>query len=284
MIELSKDTQPLTHTGFDPTLFLLVAIAITALLWFAVRYRAIHQHARAIRLYDKLDPIVTAMGTWASKAPATTIYIYCWIATTLLVQGAPKNLVHTFTKYNSTNITEIITEPLRVLTSSAFLVADRGFGLSLYILAFVTIVMAVEHRYGTPRTILIWIVAHFGGSLIMIGLETLALKMSWESTKILTTSDVGVSYVMAGSFGAYLLLVNKRWRKWYIVALIIFNIGLIAPDFGLLAFGHVFATLLGIGTAYACRNTSPLRPTLHWRQLIKNPPRPLPQPQIKPTS
>ena len=263
--------------GIDFTLWLVFLATLLAVAWFTLRTLAGGGNSTSVKAYHRLDPIVQALTVWVRASPATVVYVSCWVATTLLVQGTPKRLVDVFTQYNSTNIDAMVSEPLRALVVSALLVAQRGFGLGLYLLAFALIVARVEQKLGTPRTLVVWLAAHFGGSVLTVLCEELLLRANWISDKVLVTADVGVSYVMVGSFGAYLLLVGPRLRRWYVLAVVVGIVGQLVLNPNVWGLGHVFATLLGLLSCWLLLRHHRAKPGLQWDTLKSVPPRPLPK-------
>jgi len=249
-----------------------------ALVWFANRGLARRGVGRSRRIYDRFDSRVQALRTWLFAAPATSVYTAIWIATTIIIVGSSPKLVDALTIENSTNIVEIISAPLRSLAVSGFLVADQGFGLAFYLLVFVMIVARLEQRIGTPRTLVIWVAAHGGASLITVAIEAVLIKLHDAPLKLALTSDVGVSYVMVGSMGAYLFLVGPRWRWWYVAAL---ALGILAPLLVVHEIdevGHFLATAIGAVTGWSLMRVGGLRPQLLWKQLAAASPRELADP------
>ncbi|MEI8082659.1 MAG: rhomboid family intramembrane serine protease [Actinomycetes bacterium] len=260
---------------FDWALLYAVLPAFAALGWFAVRGLARRDVPWARRLHDRLDPRVQAIRTWLFAAPATSVYTATWVATTIIVVGSSPMLVDALTVENSTNIVEMFTSPVRASAVSALLVADQGLGLAFYVVVFALIVARLEQRIGTPRTLVIWLAAHVGASLITVAIEIVQIKMHDAPLKLALTSDVGVSYVMVGSLGAYLFLVGPRWRWWYVAALAIGVLGPLLVVHEIDEIGHFLATTIGAATGWALIKVGGLRPQLLWKQLAAAPPRAL---------
>ena len=184
------------------------------------------------------------------------------------------------TRHNSTNIVGLVTAPIRSFVTSGLLVADRGSWFLGYVAAYVVIVMRLEQRLGTPRTIVVWICAHVGGSILTVTVELIAVHLNIASEGIALTADVGVSYVMVGSMGAYLLYVSKTWRYWYIAGLCV---GIVFPAVfwhSIWDIGHFMATCVGLVTGVVVSLWGS-RPPMKWREMANVPPRPLPQNQFE---
>ncbi len=269
--EIVIDPAYLGHRGTSYVLIYICVAAACYFGWLVVRARANRGHRFATRAYEWLSPQTQALRSWALMAPATLVYCAAWTATTILVQGSPKALVQTFTVFNSTNVDGLLFDPFRALAASALLVADRGFGFLAYLAAYVLIVARLEQRLGTARTVMVWLVAHFGGSLLTVGIQLLGVRRGVSAEEMATGADVGVSYVMVGSMAAYALLVGPRWRYYYWAVL---GIGLATPlalSASVWDIGHIIAALLGLLAGFVALKVAPPRPQLLWRDLCQAP-------------
>jgi hypothetical protein len=275
--ELAEEVAgQLTQSQANTALFwsLLVAVAVAA--WFALKHFAASraqdagQSGRrriAPSLYARFDPWVQTLRVWMAAAPVTFVYVATWTVTTVIFQGTPTTVAGALNRFNSTNIMGIVTEPIRVLFTSAFIVADYGFFFLGYVLVFLLAVARLEQRIGSARVVLVGSGAHVLGSLIIVALETALIRADVLAKSTVVTQDVGVSYVMVGCVGAYLFLVSRPWRWWYAGGLFL---GVVAP---LLAFrtiwdlGHFVATLSGMGVFLLVRRWG-IRPRITWRALV----------------
>lgn len=260
-----------TSTIRDTVIDGILALALLVLAWYGLKGIARRAgpagNGRAVRLFRWLDPRVQATRAWLASAPATFVYITTWTVTSLLVQGSPTALADMFAKSASTNIYGLLTQPLRVLFSSAFLVADNGLFLSGYIVVYVLISARLEQRIGTARWLLVALVAHVVGSIVTVVLESVLIAQDLLPKATALTTDVGVSYVMVGTCGGYLLFVSRRWRWWYYAALFA-GVGLpLIVVHDIWSFGHFNATVLGLITTAVVRRWG-VRPPLLWRQLV----------------
>lgn len=282
MVELATEAPssgallPIKDTVIT-TVFLL---ALVALAWYALKAIARRSDpaspSGSLRLFDRLDPQVQAMRAWMASAPVTFVYIATWTITSVLVQGSSQALTEMFAQSASTNIYGILTQPLRVLFSSAFLVADNGFFFVGYIVVYVLISARLEQRIGSARWVVVAVVAHVVGSLFTVVLETVLIAQDVLPRATAVTTDVGVSYVMVGTCGGYLLFVSRRWRWWYYAGLFA-GVGLpVIVIHDIWSLGHLNATLLGLATTAVVRRWG-VRPPLLWRQLVaRSQPRQLP--------
>lgn len=260
----------------DTVVTAVFAVALLVLAWYVLKAVARRRPGAALRLYDRLDPSVQALRAWLASAPITFVYIATWTITSVLVQGSTQGLTDLLAKAVSTNIYGIITEPLRVLFSSAFLVADNGVFFLGYVLVYALISARLEQRIGSARWLVVAVVSHAVGSLMTVAVETVLIQRDVIPEATALTTDVGVSYVMVGTCGGYLLFVSRRWRWWYVAALVA---GVVLPVImvhDIWSLGHLDATLLGLATTAVVRRWG-VRPPLRWRQLVAQaPPRELP--------
>jgi len=256
--------------GPDWVMQLIVAATVLAVLWFIVKALAGKGFGPAVWLRIRLTPQIGALVAWGRSAPATVIYVSMWTATTIIVEGSPDSLVNALTRFNSTNAFGLITDPVRALVASALLVANQGTGFILYVIIFTMIVVRLEQKIGTARLIAVWIASHALASLIIVFVEVHGIRFGFAPKQLVLAADVGVSYVMVGSMGAYMLFVSKQWRIWY---LLVMFVGIIVPmlfDFRIWDLGHFLATLIGFLTCLMVRRFGPVGPGLKWRELASS--------------
>lgn len=257
-------TGPQTSTP-DHVMMLIILAGIALTLWFVLK--AATRPGWSLALFRRLDPFTQSAKTWVAAAPLTFSYIAVWTVTTVLQQGAPEPLNDILARSQSTNIVGISTQPIRVLFSSAFIVADSGIGFLGYIAVYVMIVARLEHQLGAARTLVIAVVAHALGSMLTVTVEMWAIGRGLAPESLKYTVDVGVSYVMVGSVGAYLWLVSRRWLPWLAGSLMI---GVVVPMIvwhTIWDLGHFLAALLGTA-AGAIAARYPRRSGVTWRDLL----------------
>lgn len=261
--------------GNDYVLSFLILAGLAVVAWQVVRILARRGVSRAVRWYRVLDPRAQATSRWILSAPATFAYVSAWTATTMLVQGAPRDLVEQFTVYSSSNIAGLLLDPIRALAVSSLLVSDRGAGWIAYVVVFALVVVRVEQRFGTGRTVLLWVISHVGGSLLVVAAELIGIEFGLVKNGISISPDVGVSYVMVGSLGAYFWLVTRRGRWWYLAGLVLATVLPLAILQSVWDVGHFVVMLIGLATGWLMLRRTPPRPRVRWRQLTSVPPRPL---------
>jgi hypothetical protein len=249
----------------DHVLFYILGIAFIAIAWFVLKRLArTGPTGWAGRPYATVDVQVQTIRIWLSRSPVTFIYMACWTITSVIIQGTPEQISGMLDRFNSTNLAGIVTQPLRVLFSSAFLVADYGAAFLVYVVVYTLITSRLEQRIGSARVILVCAGAHVFGSLTILSLEAIAVKMSWVPVGTVFTQDVGVSYVMVGSLGAYLLFVGAKWRPWYFAAVGIGILGPLILSHTVWDLGHFLATTYGFLLALLLKRWG-VRPAISWR-------------------
>lgn len=239
---------------------MVVACAVVvALAWYALCGLGVWSE-RAAGLVERWSPRTRALHAWVLSAPATFVYIAVFTASTLVQVSAPPSLVDLLTTLASSNLANLHRAPLRALLDSALWVADKGEGLSLYILAFATVVAWAERRYGTPRIIVVGLSGHVLGSLLTVLVERRALETGRAPARLAVQTDVGVSYIMVAGCAAAVLLMRGRWLWAGVSALAVGVLGPVVWSRTLWDLGHLLATLCGFLVALAVLRVGPPRP------------------------
>src|SRR5581483_4460139 len=143
---------------------LLVVLALVV-AWHVLRGVA-RWSAPAGRLVLRWSPYTLRAQAWVLSAPATFGYIGVFTASTVLQRSAPPRLIDLLTKIQSTNLHHLSLAPVQAMATSALWVADKGAGLSFYIVLYAAVVAWAEQRYGTGRIVLIGVFGHVVGSLL----------------------------------------------------------------------------------------------------------------------
>jgi hypothetical protein len=248
----------------DVVLFYILGAALLAVAWLAVKAAA--RRGVLVGAFERLDPTVQAVRVWVGRAPAVFTYVAIWTTTSVIQQGEPKLLADISARLASTNIHNLVQDPVRVLFASAFLVADYGFAYVAYIVIFAGVVARLEHRIGAARWLMVAVSAHVLGTLLTVVTEAKAIRLEAAGKTLVLTQDVGVSYVMVGSLGAYLWFVSRRWRWPYSAALAVGILGPLIAWHTIWDLGHFLATVVGVGAGLVAARY-PVRPPLSFREL-----------------
>jgi hypothetical protein len=254
--------------GPQTALQTMMFVALLTLLWAAIKALARRSVAWATRVYGVLHPYTRLLYDRARSAPMTMLYVATWSVTSVIQQGTPANIQDVVDRYNSTNLTLLAHNPVRVLFSSAFIIDDHAWGFIGYVLVYVTVVAAVERALGWRRTLIIWVSSHVLGSLATAVTEALLVHFDVLSNTVSFASDVGVSYVMVGSCGAYLLMASRRSR-WLVGSGLLAGVGLpLALSHTVWDVGHAYATLIGLGIGALVLRGAQVRPEPPWRAAL----------------
>jgi len=240
---------------------MVIILIFLAFFWYLFRFAA--HHIKKLRpILSFLEVYTHFLHRWVISAPATFTYVAIFVAFTLVQRTSPDRLINVITRVNSTNIATLTIRPLSALITSSFWVADGGVGLTVYVIAFVTLIAWAERNFGTARTIVIWIMGHVGGSLLTVAIELWAIDTGLAASALAHTTDVGVSYVMAAGIAAAVWIM-KGWHRP--VAFVSLALILIVPFFcgqQIWEGGHLYAFLLGLATAAISLKFIPKRPAL----------------------
>ncbi len=189
----------------------------------------------------------TPVGT-----PFTFFYATVLVMTSLVAEYADPTLVHVLHQGSSTDVAHLVRTPVPVLLASALWVAG-GVG-SLYALAFLLVLTALERRIGGWRTAGVFLLGHVLATLateVPVGFAVLAGHLPDSSLHRL---DYGISFGVAASAGALAGLLPP-WPRWLL--LLGFG-GMLVDD--LIAFtdpmtnwGHLLSLAIGVATWPAVR-------------------------------
>ncbi|WP_174567442.1 rhomboid-like protein [Actinomadura kijaniata] len=237
----------------------MIAVGVLlALVWYGLRGLG-RWWGLAARWVGWVSPWTRWAHAWVLSAPATFGYVVVFSALTSVQLAAPPRLVDLLTTLQSTNLRNLHRAPLRALLHSALWVADKGAGLPLYVLVFVSVVAWAERRYGTPRIVVVGLAGHVLGTLLTALVEVRALEAGRASARLAVTTDVGVSYIMVAGCAAAVLVMRGWWR---VVGWVLLGVGVVGPvvwSRTLWDLGHLFATVCGLGVAWVLVRAAPLR-------------------------
>jgi hypothetical protein len=225
-------------------MILLVALILTLAWYFLCWLSLLGDGPR--RIVARLSPYTRWLHAWILSAPATFTYIAIFTAFTLVQRTTPPRLIDVLIRVHSTSLSRLRHTPISVLADSALWVANRGAGLSLYVLVFATVVAWAERRYGPPRIILIGVSGHVLGTLFTALVELHAIESGRAPHRLAHTTDVGVSYMMVAGCVAAVLLMRGWWLVAGITALAVGVVWPVISNHTIWALGHLLATLCGL--------------------------------------
>ncbi|MFM9583865.1 MULTISPECIES: rhomboid-like protein [Streptomyces] len=182
----------------------------------------------------------TPVGT-----PFTFLYATVLVVTSLVAEYADPALVHALHQGSSTDVAHLVRTPVLVLLASALWVA--GGVASLYAVAFLLVLTALERRIGGWRTAGVFLSGHVLATLateVPVGFAVLAGHLPDSSLHRL---DYGISFGVAASAGALAGLLPPWPRRLLLLG---FG-GMLVDD--LLAYadpmtnwGHLLSLAIGV--------------------------------------
>ncbi|MFJ7944443.1 rhomboid-like protein [Streptomyces sp. NPDC096354] len=197
---------------------------------------------------------VRAVGAWIRSAPGTYIWLTILFATTFVVHQMSPDFEEDFLRQRSTNIHELVRDPVRVLISSAFWI-EGGHWLT-YAFLFTVFHAPAERWLGTLRWFAVAALAHVLATLVSEGVLAWAVRHGQAPVSAVNTLDVGVSYALAGVVAVLTYHVPRPWRPVYLFAvLVVYGVPLITGR-TFTDLGHFTAALIGLACYPLTRGTT----------------------------
>lgn len=210
-------------------------------------------------------PTKTTVRRWAdaatafvSRSPATFVYLFVIGVTTWTLRGAPPRLVDELLLAQSTNVHNMLRDPLQVLVASAFWLDSPHVDLQL-VLRFVVVMAPTERWLGTWRTVVVFAAGHVGATLITFAGLHYGIGHHLVDRSVSRVTDVGVSYGFFAVAAVTTLRLPPRWRLLYAVGLVAYVLAGLWTARTFTDWGHVFALLIGFACAPLARSR-PVRP------------------------
>lgn len=197
------------------------------------------------------DPFRRIWRIWMPKAkaflrsaPGTYTYLFVLVITTWVLQTSSSRIAEELLLERSTNLHQLIRDPMRVLFGSAFWVASTG-ELLFSLLAFSLVATAVERWIGTARTAAVFFFGHVGATLIVAFWLWASLNFTVVKSPTTSARDVGSSYGLA-ALAALLTYRAPSPRRWFYAGSIVLLIGItLILDASFTNWGHLFAFVIG---------------------------------------
>jgi membrane associated rhomboid family serine protease len=187
--------------------------------------------------------------------PLTVGYLLALTTTTALVssQSAEANdrLLFSF----STNLHQLVREPLRVLVGSAFWTSGWS-DLAVWLVLLFAVLAPLERRLGKRRTLLAFAAGHVGATLIVAAGLWIGLRVGAVAPSVVFAQDVGVSYGFFAVAALAGFVLSPRTRVSYLAFLVAY----VAVEAGFSHtfsdFGHVAAVAIGLACYPLARASS----------------------------
>ncbi|MFD3379232.1 MULTISPECIES: rhomboid-like protein [unclassified Streptomyces] len=187
--------------------------------------------------------------------PFTFGYAVVLAVTSLVAEYADPDLMDRVLQASSTDVAHLAQSPVRVLVASALWIA--GGLTSVYVIAFLLVLTALERRIGGWRTAGVFLLGHGLATLateIPVGLSVLAGHLPESS---LHRYDYGISFGVAASVGALAGLLTPWLRRTVLAVFGWMVVGdLIAFTDPMTNWGHLMALAIGVATWPLLRRVS----------------------------
>jgi hypothetical protein len=183
---------------------------------------------------------------YVRSAPLTFTWLALLLVTTVIQRQMGKHQLNLFLSERSTNVHNLVTDPLRVIFES-LLWLDGAYWVP-YAIGFAVILAPAERWLGWWRWLTVGLAGHIVATYVSEGM--LAYRISHdhpEKRYLVHVTDIGVSYYMAAILGV-LAWRFTGWKRWLIAlgGAVGFASSLViwGPNFTRL--GHVVAFLVGL--------------------------------------
>ncbi|MET7859254.1 rhomboid family intramembrane serine protease [Streptomyces sp. NPDC005318] len=195
-----------------------------------------------------------ALGSWIRSAPGTYVWLTILFVTTVVVHQMSPDFEDDFLRRRSTNIHELLRDPVRVLISSAFWI-EGGRWLP-YAFLFTVFHAPAERWLGTLRWFVVAALAHVVATLVSEGALAWAVRHGQAPVSVVNTLDIGVSYALAGVVAVLTYHVPRPWRPVYLFAvLVVYGVPLITGR-TFTDLGHLTGALVGLACYPLTRGTT----------------------------
>ncbi|MFR9796092.1 rhomboid-like protein [Streptomyces sp. MS06] len=187
---------------------------------------------------------LTAARDYVRAAPGTYVWLGVLFVTTVALHHMSPEFEREFLRTRSTNLQELSTRPVRVLFASAMWI-DGGHWVP-YAVLYTVFHAQAERRLGTVRWLGVCAAAHVLATLISEALLLQAIRDGHAPHSALHTTDIGVSYALAGVVAVLTYRIPGPWRYGYLAAVLaVYGVPLLrGPTFT--DVGHFASALIGL--------------------------------------
>jgi uncharacterized membrane protein len=185
----------------------------------------------------------TQVHDFLRRSPATFSYLAILTVTTWVLVGSSRGVVDAMLHEQSTNLSHLGKDPVRVLVRSAFWLSN--YELLFWAVLFVVVLAPAERWLGTGRWLVAFAVGHVGATLLTATGVWLAIREGIASHRLEDAVDVGVSYGFAAVAALFTYRLPGRWRWIWATALAGYVALGMLLDGSFTSFGHATAVLIG---------------------------------------
>jgi uncharacterized membrane protein len=242
----------------------MLVLAIAMIAFGAARRRGWGPAVRMAAVWVRARPTVLA---YLRTAPATFAYLAILSVTTWVLLGSSDQVVDLLLLEHSTNLHQLLTDPVRVLIRSAFWAP--GYAFLTWAVLFAVVLAPAERWLGTRRWGVVFAAGHVLATLgTALGLWV-AIRYGWAPQRLVDGVDVGVSYGFAAVAACFSYRLPGPWRWRWAVGLLLIAATALLVDRTFTDAGHLLALCVGL----ACYPlTKPLHVRLRVTQPIWSPP------------
>lgn len=200
--------------------------------------------ANATPPHSVMSGLQRVIGRYFHTAPATTLYLFSLLVTSLVVRTSSTRLVSRLLRQDSTNLFNMGHHPGKVLVVSAFLI-ERG-SVVPWLVGFALVLAPAERWVGSARWLVLFAVGHVGATLITLaGIWHITHGGRTDMT-LVHNIDVGISYGFYAVAAALCYRFPQKWRLLYVGALLTDSAIVAVATREFTDAGHLCAVLLGL--------------------------------------
>lgn len=191
--------------------------------------------------------VLRDVGSTVARSDVALVYGGLVTVGAVVMAFLPAETAQAVTAHASGNLDNLRERPVEALVLSGLVLPHLS---NLVLVAGLVIAVAYAQRWlGRLATVVVMVVGQVGASLVVGAVLTTGIARGLLSPALAGAEDVGVSYVVACVTGVLVARVPRRWRWWYLGALV----GLwVVPGVFLRSFtdvGHATALVLGLALA-----------------------------------
>jgi hypothetical protein len=196
---------------------------------------------------------------YARSTPVSSVYLFVLVVTTWVLQSSTTSAANSLLLAQSTNLSHLARDPVRVLIGSAFWLTSSGqivFAAAMLIL----LVGPFERRLGGRKTVVVLALGHVGATLVTAVGLWVGLRTGIVDPRVVDARDVGPSYAFFAVTACLGFLVDRRLRLPYFAALAGYATWNLVVSTSFTDLGHLFAICFGLGCYPIVRRARPRLP------------------------
>jgi hypothetical protein len=221
---------------------LLVVVLVTVL--FSLARRA--KWSIALRLAAWWTRVRPSVHRYIRSSPLTFAYLVVLSVTTVVVVSSSQAVATLLLREHSTNLHQLLRNPLRSLVLSAFWAPNYEF--LVWTILFALVLAPAERWLGSRRLALVFATGHIGATLGVAWALWLAIRHGYAARHLENAIDVGVSYGFAAVAALFSFRLPRRWRGAWVAVLVAITVTALVVGRTFTDAGHLLAVVIG----FAC--------------------------------